>query len=110
MSLRVEVARLVAWMVVVLARNFLHARVPVTVRIEVARSVTGVIMMFTRDFLGGLVAMPVLVEVARDVPGVVVVLAWLLFWHDGPPGEFLIGRLGTRIASRPVRLHACSSR
>jgi hypothetical protein len=84
MTLRVEVARHVARMVVMFARDFLlTGLVAMTLRIEVARNVARVIVVLARDFLqAGFVAVTLRVQIARNVAGMVVMLTGLLFCHD----------------------------
>jgi hypothetical protein len=47
MAVFVEIARLMAGVIVMLARNFLHRLVAVPVRVEIARGVTRMIVMLT---------------------------------------------------------------
>lgn len=81
MPVRVEVARLVAWMVVMRPRHLGHARVAMAMRVEVAGGVAGVVVMGAGHLLDGLVAMPVRVEVAGGVARMIVVRTWLFLGH-----------------------------
>lgn len=59
--------------------------VAVTVLVEVARLVAGMIVMLARLLGGRLVTMTVLVQIAGLVTGMVVMLAGCFFCHDGSP-------------------------
>jgi hypothetical protein len=82
MPVLVEVARLVARMVVVLTGNFLRGLVAVAVLVEIAGLVARVVMVLTGNLLRCLVTVSVLVEVTGLVAGVVVVLTGLFLRHD----------------------------
>ena len=87
MPVRIEVARHVARVVVMLAGYLLLTRlVPMSMRIEVARDMAGVVVVLAGNlFLPRHVAMAVRVQIARHVPGVVVVLTRLFLRHLSLP-------------------------
>lgn len=81
MAVLIKVAWRVTRMIVMLARNLLYARIPVPLGIEVARRVPRMVMVLPGSLLGALIPMPVLIQVSWDVAGMVVVRSWLFLRH-----------------------------
>jgi len=103
MALRIEITRLVARMVMMLARDLLHALVSMPMGVEVTRGVTRMVVMLAGYFLHALIAMSVLVEITGLMAGVIVMNTSFLFCHVVfPPFECRIGAPPlTRRFSRP---------
>jgi hypothetical protein len=76
----IQVAGLMAGMVVVRSGDLRDGRVAMPLRVQIAWRVTRVVVMLAWNLLGGFVAMPVRIEVARGVAGVIVVYAGLLLF------------------------------
>ena len=81
MAMGIEIARLVARMIVMLARDLLHALVSMPLSVEVSRGVTRMIVMLAGYFLHALVSVSMLVEITRLMAGMIMVRTSLLFCH-----------------------------
>ena len=90
MPVLIEVAGLVARVVVVRPRLLRHALVAMPMLIEVAWRVARVIMVLTRNLLHARVPMPVRIEIAGLVAGMVVVWSWLFLLHGFPRLTFYL--------------------
>lgn len=91
MALGIQIARLVAGMIVVLARDLLHALVAMPMGVEVTWGVTRMVVMLAGHFLHALVAMSMLVEITGLMAGVIVMSTSLLFCHVVfPPSQMSV--------------------
>jgi hypothetical protein len=85
MPVRIEVAGLVAGMIVMLARLFGNRCVPMSVLIEIAGGVPRMVVVRPRLLRDRLVSVPMLIEIARRMTGVIVMRSWLLLGHCASP-------------------------
>jgi len=84
-TMLIEVARLMAWMVMMLAWLLGHACVAVSVLVEIAGGMAGMRVMLARAFAARRVAVTILVDVARLVPRMVVMLFVVMIGHGSSP-------------------------
>lgn len=85
----IEIAWLVARMIMVLASRLRVRRVAMPMLVEITGLVTGMVVMLAWRFLGRLVAMTVVVEISRRMARMVVVRAGFFVWHVDLPFEVI---------------------